>query len=393
MGLKKRSDIIKHTKTSTGELESRMVVPFGDLAREFDGLGGPMLSAITGTLSAGRFILGERLRAFETAFASYCGAEHAVGVGSGTEALHLALLAVGVKPGDEVITVANTCVPTVSAISFAGAIPVLVDIDRVSYTMDPAGIESAVTPRTRAIIPVHLYGQSADLDPILTTARRHNLAVVEDCAQAHGTLYKGRHVGTIGDCGAFSFYPSKNLGAYGDAGAVVTNNDELADRVMMLRNYGEKKRYHHVVKGFNSRLDDLQAAILSVKLPYLDAWNDRRRVIANQYKNTIKNPHVVLPRELPYGKHVFHLFAVRCRQRDRLQEHLKQRGIGTLIHYPIPIHLQQSYADLGKIRGSFPASESHADEELSLPMFPALADGEVSHVCAAVNSFDPQGSA
>jgi dTDP-4-amino-4,6-dideoxygalactose transaminase len=374
-------------------MESRRAVPFGDLAREFDVLGGPMLSAITGTLSAGRFILGERLRAFETAFASYCGAEHAVGVGSGTEALHLALLAVGIKPGDEVITVANTCVPTVSAISFAGAIPVLVDIDPVSYTMDPAGIESAVTPRTRAIIPVHLYGQAADLDPILTTARRHNLAVVEDCAQAHGTLYKGRHVGTIGDCGAFSFYPSKNLGAYGDAGAVVTNKVDLADKVIMLRNYGEKQRYHHVIKGFNSRLDDLQAALLSVKLPYLDAWNDRRRAIANQYKNTIENPHVVLPHELPYAKHIYHLFAVRCRQRDRLQEHLKQRGISTLIHYPIPIHLQQSYADLGKIRGSFPASESHADEELSLPMFPALTDSEVSHVCAAVNSFDPQRSA
>lgn len=388
MGSKRRSAIIRRTKTGTGKLPGT-IVPFGDLSREFDAFGGEVLSAVTATLSAGRFILGDRLRSFEKAFADYCGARRAVGVGSGTEALHLALIAVGVRPGDEVVTVANTCVPTVSAISFAGATPVLVDIDPVSYTMDPNALESALTPRTRAIVPVHLYGQAADLDPLVAVARRHRIAVVEDCAQAHGTLYKGRHVGTFGDCGAFSFYPSKNLGAYGDAGAVVSNNEDLADKIIMLRNYGERERYHHTIKGFNSRLDDLQAAILSLKLPYLDAWNDRRREIADQYRTLIKNPHVTLPLELLYGKHVYHLFAIRSRHRDRLQSHLKQRGIQTLIHYPIPIHLQQSYADLGNQRGSFPRSESHADEELSLPMFPSLTDSEVRQVCAAVNNFDP----
>jgi dTDP-4-amino-4,6-dideoxygalactose transaminase len=362
-------------------------IPFGGLNRQLVQIHNEIEAAIEKILKSGWFVLGKAGEAFEQEFADYVGAKHGIGVGSGTEALHLALLAVGVKPNDEVITVANTCVPTVSAISFAGAIPVLVDSDQASYTLDPKKLEAAVTKKTRVVMPVHLYGQAADLKPILSIATQHGIRVVEDCAQAHGTEYNGKLVGTFGDVGAFSFYPSKNLGAFGDGGMVVTNNDQIAENLRMLRNYGQVKRYYHSIKGFNSRLDEIQAAILSVKLKYLDVWNKRRREIASMYNSLIQNPNIQLPREMSYGKHVYHLYAVRTKLRDELQKFLSANGIQTLIHYPVPIHLQESYADLGKKKGSYPEAEAHGNEELSLPMFPELTDDEVKYICEIVNRF------
>ncbi len=362
-------------------------IPFGDLSRQLRTIRGEIDDAISSILHSGWFVLGKAGEQFEREFAEYIGAGHAVGVGSGTEALHLAIVAVGVRPGDEVITVANTCVPTVSAISFAGAVPVLVDCDPVSYNLDPAKLEAAITERTRAIIPVHLYGQSADLEPIISVAKKHNIPVVEDCAQAHGTEYKGKKAGTYGQVAAFSFYPSKNLGAYGDGGAVLTNDPSLAERLRMLRNYGQEKRYYHSIKGFNSRLDEIQAAILSVKLRHLDSWNERRRKIASMYGTLIRNPLIRVPQEMSYGKHVYHLYPIRTRHRDAVQSFLASRGIQTVIHYPIPIHLQKSYADLGKPEGSYSESEAHGNEELSLPMFPELTDEEVEFISETLNDF------
>jgi dTDP-4-amino-4,6-dideoxygalactose transaminase len=368
-------------------MKIKPTIPFGDLSRQLAAIREEIDGAIAATLRSGWFVLGKAGEKFESEFAAYIGTRYAGGVGSGTEALHLALVAVGVKPGDEVITVANTCVPTVSAISFAGAVPALVDCDNESYNLDPGKLEAAITKKTRAIMPVHLYGQAADMDPIMSVAEKHGLPVVEDCAQSHGTEYKGKKTGTIGDIAAFSFYPSKNLGAYGDGGAILTNDGSLAERVRMLRNYGQEKRYYHSIKGFNSRLDELQAAILSVKLKHLDRWNARRREIAALYGSMIKNPLIRLPREMSYGKHVYHLYPVRTRHRDELQNFLSSNGIQTVIHYPIPVHLQKSYADLGKARGSFPQAEAHGDEELSLPMFPELTDDEVRYICETLNGF------
>ncbi len=364
-------------------------IPFGDLSRQLGQIRAEIDTAIDETLKSGWFVLGKAGEKFEIEFTKYIGAKYGVGVGSGTEALHLALLAVGVEPGDEVITVANTCIPTVSAISFANATPVLVDSDPLSYNLDPRKLEAAITDKTRAIMPVHLYGQAADLDPMVSIAKKHGIRIVEDCAQAHGTEYKGMKAGTIGDVAAFSFYPSKNLGAYGDAGMVVTNDQEIADRLRMLRNYGQEKRYYHSIKGFNSRLDEIQAAILSVKLRHLASWNDRRREIARMYSSLIKNPHVHVPQEMTYGKHVYHLYPIRTKYRDALQTFLASSGIQTLIHYPIPVHLQKSYSDLGKPKGSFPEAEAHASEELSLPMFPELTNDEVINISETVNRFEP----
>ncbi len=366
-------------------------IPFGDLSRQLGTIREEINEAVSSTLESGWFVLGKAGEKFESEFAGYVGTRYGVGVGSGTEALHLALVAVGVRPGDEVITVANTCVPTVSAISFAGATPALVDCDPVSYNLDPDKLEATITKKTRAIMPVHLYGQAADIDPIISIARKHDIPVVEDCAQAHGTEYKGKKAGTYGDVAAFSFYPSKNLGAYGDGGAVLTNDSSLAERLRMLRNYGQEKRYYHSIKGFNSRLDEIQAAILSVKLKHLDSWNARRREIASIYGSLIGNPVIRLPREMPYGKHIYHLYPIRTQHRDELQSFLSSNGIQTVIHYPIPIHLQKSYSDLGKSKGSFPQAEAHGNEELSLPMFPELADEEVKFISETLNRFTPSG--
>jgi dTDP-4-amino-4,6-dideoxygalactose transaminase len=364
-----------------------MKVPFGDLTRQYKSIRTEIDAAISRVLERGWFVLGEEVSAFEREFAEYLGAKHAVGVGSGTEALHLALVAVSVKPGDEVITAANTCVPTVSAISFSGATPVLIDVDARSYTLDPAKLEAAITPHTRAIVPVHLYGQAADMDQILEIATRHGIPIVEDAAQAHGATYRGKKLGTLGAAGAFSFYPSKNLGAYGDGGAVVTNDDDTALRLRRLRNYGEERRYFHSSKGFNSRLDEIQAAVLRAKLVHLDRWIRRRREIAAIYNLQITNPHVDKPVEIAYGLHNYHLYVIRCKRRSELQRHLKEQGVETLIHYPVPVHLQESYSDLGKTPGTYPVAEQCANEVLSLPSFAELSDVEAGYVASCINSW------
>jgi dTDP-4-amino-4,6-dideoxygalactose transaminase len=343
-----------------------MKIPFGDLARQFRTIRHAVEEPVLKVMGRGRFILGDQVAAFETAFAAYCGARHAVGVSSGTDALQLVLLVCGVKPGDEVITVPNTAIPTVCAIVNTGARPVFVDVRLDSYLMDTDRIAAAITPRTRAIVPVHLYGQASDMDAVLEVARRYHLRVVEDAAQAHGTRYRGRRVGAIGDVGCFSFYPSKNLGAYGDAGIVVTNDPTLAKEVALLRNYGQVDRYRQAVNGFNSRLDELQAAILLVKLGYLDLWNTRRRQIAKRYEMGLADCPVILPQEMPYGGHVHSLFVIRASRRDHLRDCLAAHGIETQIHYPIPAHLQEAYRTLALPRAAF-LLPSHSPCEEALP--------------------------
>lgn len=369
-----------------------MKIPFGNLTLQYETMRSEIDQAIGEVLKRGWFILGDNVAALERGFADYLGAASSIGVGSGTEALHLALLACGVQPGDEVITVPNTAVPTASAISFANATPVFVDIDEQTYCMDPGQLEQAITPRTKVVLPVHLYGQAADMDPILEIASSHGLTVVEDACQAHGTEYKGKKVGTLGDAGCFSFYPSKNLGAYGDGGMVVTNDEEIAEKVWLLRNYGQRKRYYHSIKGFNSRLDEMQAAILRVKLPKLDGWNRRRRHLASLYHELLEGSAALTPTEAPYGEHVYHLYVVRSERRDALREHLAASGIQTQIHYPVPIHLQEAYRDLDLGRGSFPVAERCAEQILSLPIYPELTVEQVECVATAVKSFSEASS-
>lgn len=364
-----------------------MKVPFGDLRRQYDSMRQEIDDAVRRVHERGWFILGVEGEEFERKFADYLGVKYAVGVGSGTEAIHLALRAFGVEAGDEVITVANTCVPTVSGIWAAGAIPVLVDVHEKSFTLDPNLLEAAITPKTKAILPVHLYGQAADLEPILAIARKHNICLIEDAAQAHGATYQNQKLGSIGDAAAFSFYPSKNLGANGDGGAVTTNDKEVAERLLRLRNYGQEKRYYHKSKGTNSRLDEIQAAILLAKLAHLDDWNKRRRQIAQIYHEGITHPCVQKPVEMPYGEHNYHLYVIRCARRDELQKFLNAKGITTLIHYPVPIHLQEAYQDLQKTTGDFPVTEVCAEEILSLPIFPELSDTEALYVVESINSF------
>lgn len=367
---------------------SESKVPFGDLRLDYAAHNPEINQAIRQVLESGWFVLGKTGEAFESAFAAYCGAPYAVGVGSGTEALHLALLACGVQPGDEVITVANTCVPTLSAISFAGAVPVLVDIDPQTQTMDPARIAERLTPRTRAIMPVHLYGQCADMDPILEIAHQHGLRVVEDCAQAHGALYHGRTAGTMGDCGAYSFYPSKNLGAYGDAGLVICKDAVLHDKLRMLRNYGQRQRYYHAIKGYNSRLDELQAAILLAKLPHLDNANRRRRQIAEAYDAAFANlDWLCRPVESPGRHHVYHLYVIRVSNRDAFQNHMTARGIATMIHYPVPIHRQEAYAECLDQAAYLQNTETQASQIVSLPIYPELGEAQIDRVIVAVKDY------
>jgi dTDP-4-amino-4,6-dideoxygalactose transaminase len=362
-----------------------MQIPFGDLKRQYISIKDEIDEAIRKVLNRGSFILGENVESFEREFSNFCGAKFGIGVGSGTEALHLSLVSCGVQAGDEVITVANTAVPTVSAISFANATPVFVDIDPESYNINPSKIEEKISKRTKVILPVHLYGQPADMDSILEVAKRHKLKVIEDACHAHGAEYKGRRVGTLGNIGCFSFYPTKNLNAYGDGGMALTNDEEIAIRLKMLRNYGEERRYHNPIKGFNSRLDEIQAAILRVKLKYLSKWNERRRKIAESYNNLLKT--VIKPKEMDYTRHIYHLYVVRSTKRDQLQMYLQEEGIGTLIHYPVPIHLQPAYRDLGFKKGSLPITEKYANEILSLPIFPELTDEEIKYISNTVNSF------
>lgn len=361
-----------------------MIPPF-DLKRQYAALKPELDSAIAGVLERGAFILGEEVAAFEREFAAYCGVTQAVGVGSGTEALHLALCACNIGPGDEVITVAHTAVATAAAIEIAGARPIFVDIDPQRWTMNPAQLEAAITPRTRAIIPVHLYGCPAELAPILDVARQHQLRVIEDCAQAHGALYHGRRVGSWGDLAAFSFYPTKNLGAYGDGGAVVTNDSEIAERLRLLRQYGWAERYVSTLKGFNSRLDEVQAAILRVKLRHLDASNARRRSLACVYGTLLHDTGLQLPLDPEDGEHVYHLYVVRTAQREALRTFLRENDIGTLIHYPIPIHLQPAYT--GADHCQLLETETAAAQVLSLPLYPELHEDEVGAVCDAIRAF------
>ncbi len=346
-----------------------------------------MDQALAGVLEGGQFILGREVSEFESEFAAYCGVSNAAGVGSGTEALHLALWACGIGQGDEVILPAHTAVATVAAVELAGARPVLADIDARTYTLDPERVEAAITPRTRLIVPVHLYGCPADMDAILEIANRKNLFVLEDCAQAHGALYHGRKVGSLARIAAFSFYPTKNLGAYGDGGAVLTDDPALDQRARLLRQYGWEQRYVSRVKGMNSRLDELQAALLRVKLRHLDRWNVRRRELARLYSDRLAGAPVILPVQPEGVEHVFHQFVIRHPQRDRLRAHLDERGIQTLIHYPVPVHLQPAYQDLDYKPGDLPQAELAARQVLSLPLHPELTDEAVIRVCEAILDF------
>ena len=359
-------------------------VPYLDLKTQYQSIKPEIDAAIARVLDSCQFVLGPEVAAFEHEFAVYCGAAECIALNSGTSALHLALLAAGVGPGDEVITVPFTFVASVSAITYAGAQPVLVDIDPRTFTMDPAAIEAAITPRTKAILPVHLYGQSADMDPIMEVARRHGLVVIEDAAQAHGAKYKDRPVGSIGDMACFSFYPGKNLGAYGEGGAVTTNNAEYANTIRMLRDWGQDRKYHHLLKGFNYRMEGFQGAILRVKLRHLEHWTEARRAVVNLYNQHLVGSGVEPPTEMPWARHVYHVYTLRADDRDSLQASLLADGIQTGIHYPVPAHLQSAYADLGYGRGAFPHAETAAKQVLSLPLYPELSSQAVAEVAGAV---------
>lgn len=360
-------------------------IPVIDLKKQYQSIRPELDAVFARVLEKGSFILGSEVSAFEKEFAEYCGVAHAIGVASGTEALQLALMACEVGETDEVAVPAHTAVATVSAVEAGGARPLLVDIDLANYTLAPSLLHRILTPRTRAIIPVHLYGCPVDMDPVLQFARENHLFVIEDCSQAHGASYHGRKVGTWGDIAAFSFYPTKNLGAFGDGGAVVTNNPVLAEKVRLLRQYGWSEHYISSIRGINSRLDELQAGILRVKLRHLDAWNARRRQLADLYRELLSGTDLVLPAQ--NTGHVYYQFVIRHPRRDALREYLKDRGIHTLVHYPVPIHLQPAYTDLGYPSGSLPMTERTSREVLSLPIYPELTEEMVRLVCQAILDF------
>jgi dTDP-4-amino-4,6-dideoxygalactose transaminase len=360
------------------------MIPFNNFKRQYLNLSPEIDSTVKEVMESGWFILGENGVQFEDAFSTFCGVKYGIGVASGTDALQLALLACGIKKGDEIITVANTAIPTVSAITSAKANPILIDIDPTTYTMDPREIEKVITNNTKVIMPVHLYGQCADMDPILEIAKKYNLKVIEDCAQAHGAEYKGKKAGSMGDAAAFSFYPTKNLGAFGDAGMVITDNPEIEGKVKLLRNYGQKQRYHHIIKGTNSRLDEIQAAILLVKLKYLNKWNERRREIAKEYTHNFNDLDMICPLETENRKHVYHLYVIRVKERDKFQHKLKLAGVDTLIHYPIPIHLQDSYNELRYASVRLKNTEIISKEIVSLPIYPELTDDEIKIIINSV---------
>jgi dTDP-4-amino-4,6-dideoxygalactose transaminase len=361
-------------------------VPLLDLKVQYRSIKPEIDGAIARVLDSGQFVLGAEVAEFEQEFATYCGAAECIALNSGTSALHLALLAAGVGPGDEVITVPFTFVASVAAILYAGARPVLVDIDPTSYTMDPAAIEAAITPRTKAILPVHLYGHPADMDPIMEVARGHGLVVIEDAAQAHGAKYKSRSVGSIGDIACFSFYPGKNLGAYGEGGAVTTSNSEYARTIRMLRDWGQDRKYHHVLRGFNCRMEAFQGAILRVKLRHLERWTEARRAIVGKYNRLLADSGVERPTEMPWARHVYHLYTLRTENRDALQKALLVNGIQTGIHYAAPVHLQPAYANLGYGRHSLPQSEKAAEQVLSLPLYPEMTDDQIESVSQALTN-------
>lgn len=363
-----------------------MNVPFLDLNRQYIGIKDEIRQAFNKVLESGWFILGKEVEYFEKEFAGYCNAKHCITVSSGTDSLHLALKALDIKEGNEVITTANTFIATAFSISYAGAKPVFIDINPATYNINTAEIENKITKNTKAIMPVHLYGLPSDMDKILEIAAKYNLKVIEDACQAHGANYKGKKAGTIGNIGCFSFYPGKNLGAYGDGGALLTNDDAIAEKLRLLRNYGQTKKYEHSLKGFNNRLDEIQAAILRVKLKYLDNWNARRTEIADKYNKLLKETGVMLP--LKSDGSVWHIYAIRIKaQRDKLQNYLSNAGISTLIHYPIPVHLQTAYKDLGVEEGCLPVTEQYAKELLSLPLFPEMTDAEIVFVANKIKEF------
>jgi dTDP-4-amino-4,6-dideoxygalactose transaminase len=363
----------------------QMKVPFLDLKSHHAPMLDEINRAIQEVIVEGAFAGGPHVVAFESAFAAYCNCRHAIGVGSGTEALWLILLGLGVGPGDEVITVPSTFIATAEAITYCGATPVFVDVDERTYTMDAAKLGKAVTSKTKAIIPVHLFGQPADMDPILEVARWYGLFVIEDACQAHGAEYKGRKVGTLGDAAAFSFYPGKNLGAFGEAGAIVTNNAELQEKIRILRDHGQVRKYHHAMVGWNCRMDGIQGAILRIKLRHLDKGNQLRRANAAHYDRALEGiEEITTPAQAACVHHVYHVYAIRVKDRDEVARFLVEKSIGCGVHYPVPIHLQEAYRNLGYQEGSFPIAESCAAEFLSLPMFPELTPAQVETVVQAV---------
>ena len=359
-------------------------VPYLDLKAQYQTIKPEIDAAIARVLDSCQFVLGSEVAGFEQDFAAHSGTAECIALNSGTSALHLALLAAGVGPGDEVITVPFTFVASVAAVLYAGAKPVLVDIDPRSFTIDPAAIEAAITSRTKAILPVHLYGQSADMDPIMEVARRHGVVVIEDAAQAHGAKYKGRSAGSIGDMACFSFYPGKNLGAYGEGGAATTSNAAYARTIRMLRDWGQDRKYHHMLRGYNYRMEGFQGAILRVKLRHLDKWTEARRAVVRQYNELLADCDVETPQEMAWGRHVYHVYTLRSDDRDGLQAALTAEGIQTGIHYPVPVHLQPAYADLGYGPGAFPHAERAAKQVFSLPLYPELSSQAVVHVAEVV---------
>jgi dTDP-4-amino-4,6-dideoxygalactose transaminase len=365
-----------------------MIVPFLDLKAPYRELKEELDAAYRRVMESGWYILGKEVEAFETEFAEYCGVKHCVGVGNGLDALHLILRAMDIGPGDEVIVPANTYIATWLAVSYAGATPVPVEPDEWTYNIDPRLVEQAITHRTKAILPVHLYGQPADMDPILDLAKRHGLKVIEDAAQAHGARYKGKRTGGLGDAAGFSFYPGKNLGALGDGGAVTTNDRDVAEKVRLLRNYGSRKKYYNEVKGYNSRLDEMQAALLRVKLVRLDAWNERRKVLASRYIDGFsRSVGVIGPKVPSYADPIWHLFVIRHDQRDRLLSHLDSSGIGTLIHYPVPPQASEAYRNDANALRDGKTSSRIAGSLLSLPMGPHMTVEEIDYVVDTVNTF------
>lgn len=379
--------ITETTTTLATPSAAELKVPFLDLRAAYLELQTEIDCSVARVLDSGWFLLGKELESFENEFAAYVGAEHCAGVANGLDGLHLALRALGVGAGEEVLVPSNTYIATWLAVSYAGAVPVPIEPKERTYNIDPRLLETAITSRTRAILAVHLYGQPADMDPILEVARRHGLWVLEDCAQAHGSRYKAKRAGGLGDIAAWSFYPGKNLGALGDGGAITTNNPELAERVRTLRNYGSRVKYYNEVQGFNSRLDEIQAAVLRVKLRCLDEWNERRRIIAARYANALADTGLILPYTPDWADPVHHLYVIRSKQRDALRRYLQDAGVGTLIHYPVPPHLQKAYRELGLQEGSLPISERVHREVLSLPIGPHLEEADQHTVIQAIRRF------
>ena len=364
-----------------------MQIPLVDLKAQYSGIKEEIDSAVKEVIDSTSFILGKKVEDFENKFAELCNVKHCVGMNNGTSALRLALLAIGIKPNDEVITSPFTFIATAEAISHIGAKPVFADIDEKTYCIDHEKIEEKITGKTKAIIPVHLFGQPADMTPILEIAKKHSLKVIEDAAQAHNALYKNKKAGSMGDVNCFSFYPGKNLGAYGEAGAVCTNDDEAAKELILLRQHGELTRYYHDIIGDNCRMEALQGAVLGVKIKYLDEWTEKRRKNAEYYNKLLKDLDLILPYEADYAKHVYHIYAIRTKNRDRLRDFLGKNGISAGIHYPIPVHLQKAYFFMGIKKGAFPISEKIADEILSLPMYPELSEGQMEHISGNMHNF------